>query len=125
ASESPRGSPRHLMKTPTALSLTRRDFTKSTLFAGATLAAATVSAPGADPPAKRIRTGVIGCGSVSHQYLPTLIASPQVEVVALCDIKPERARRQAERFKIAHHYPHLDAMLAGEPFEFLVNLTDM
>jgi len=26
---------------------------------------------------------------------------------------------------VAHHYPHIDAMLAGEPFEFLIDLTDM
>ena len=80
---------------------------------------------GADVPARRLRTGLIGCGSVSNQYLPQLTQSPFVEVVSLCDIKPERARRQAERFKIAHHYPHIDAMLAGEPFDFLVVTTDM
>jgi predicted dehydrogenase len=68
---------------------------------------------------------VIGCGSVSHSYLPTLVESPHVEVVSLCDIRPERARDQAERFGVAHHYPHIDEMLAGEPFEFLIDLTDM
>jgi predicted dehydrogenase len=68
---------------------------------------------------------VIGCGSVSNSYLPVLTKCPFAEVVSLCDIRPERARKQAERFKIAHHYPHIDAMLAGEPFEFLIDLTDM
>lgn len=104
--------------------VTRRDFTKTTLLAGAALASGALSAPAAAP-ARRIRTGVIGCGSVSHSYLPVLTKSPFVEVVSLCDIKPERARKQAEKFKVAHHYPHIDAMLAGEPFEFLVVLTDM
>src|SRR6185436_17287440 len=37
----------------------------------------------------------------------------------------ERARKRAEQFSVAHHYPHIDKMLAGEPFEFLINLTDM
>lgn len=73
----------------------------------------------------RIRTAIIGCGSVSNAYLPVLTRSPFVEVVSLCDIRPERARRQAERFKIGQHYPHVDALLAGVPFDFLVNLTDM
>ena len=76
-------------------------------------------------PTRRIRTGVIGCGSVSGSYLPVLTTSPYVEVVSLCDIRPERARARAEEFQVAHHYPHIDAMLAGEPFDFLVNLTDM
>jgi predicted dehydrogenase len=103
--------------------LNRRDFTKTTLLAGTALASGVVSAVGEEP--KRIRTGVIGCGSVSHSYLPVLSKCPYVEVVSLCDIRPERARNQAERFKVAHHYPHIDQMLAGEPFEFLIDLTDM
>ena len=109
----------------TAFSLNRRDFTKTTLLAGAALASGAVGALAADAPAKRIRTGLIGCGSVSNQYLPQLTQCPFVEVVSLCDIKPERAQRQAERFKVAHHYPNIEAMLAGEPFDFLVDTTDM
>jgi predicted dehydrogenase len=105
--------------------MNRRDFTNSSLLAGAALVSGASEVVGVRPPERRIRTGVIGCGSVSNAYLPRLAASPFVEVVSLCDIKPERARRQAERFKVAHHYPHIDAMLAGEPFEFLVDLTDM
>lgn len=107
------------------IAVTRRDFTKTALLAGAAVASGALPTLAADAPARRIRTGVIGCGSVSNSYLPDLMKCPYVEVVSLCDIRPERARRQAERFKIAHHYPHIDAMLAGEPFEFFVNLTDM
>jgi predicted dehydrogenase len=109
----------------TTSELTRRDFTKTTLLAGAAVASGALTAFAADAPARRIRTGVIGCGSVSNAYLPNLTKSPFVEVVSLCDIKPERAKRQAERFKIPHHYPNIDAMLAGVPFELLVDLTDM
>lgn len=103
----------------------RREFAKTTFIAGAAVASGAVSAFGADVAKRRIRTGVIGCGSVSGSYLPVLTKSPFVEVVSLCDIKPERARQRAEKFNIAHHYPNIDAMLAGEPFEFLVDLTDM
>jgi len=106
----------------------RRDFAKTTLLAGAAFAS-NIASPSlgaaADAAPRRIRTGLIGCGSVSGSYLPVLTRSPFVEVVSLCDIKPERARKRAEEFQIAHHYPHIDAMLAGEPFEFLVDLTDM
>jgi predicted dehydrogenase len=95
------------------------------LLAGAAVASGFAGAIAAEPAARRIRTGLIGCGSVSNAYLPVITKSPYIEVVSLCDIKPERARRQAERFQIAHHYPHIDQMLAGEPFEFLIDLTDM
>lgn len=103
--------------------LNRRNFTKTTLLAGAAAASGVASAVGEDT--KRIRTGLIGCGSVSGSYLPVLSKCPYVEVVSLCDIRPERARKRAEEFKVAHHYPHIDQMLAGEPFDFLIDLTDM
>ena len=73
----------------------------------------------------KIRVGVIGCGSVSNVYLPHLSASPHVELVSTCDIIPERARTQAERFSIGRHYPHIDDFLAGEQFDLMINLTDM
>jgi predicted dehydrogenase len=62
---------------------------------------------------------------VSGVYLPHLAQCPYVELASTCDIIPERARRQAERFAVAEHYPHIDQMLAGVPFDLLVNLTDM
>ena len=103
----------------------RREFTKTTLLAGAALASGAIHLAAADAATKRIRTGLIGCGSVSNQYLPQLTKSPFVEVVSLCDIRYERAQKQGERFKVANTYPNIDAMLAGEPFDFLVDTTDM
>src|SRR5436190_8183461 len=78
-----------------------------------------------DDKTKRMRVAVIGCGSVSHSYLPHLSKSPHVELVSACDIVPERAKAQAEKFKIPNQYPHIDRMLAGAEFDLLVNLTDM
>jgi predicted dehydrogenase len=78
---------------------------------------------GANP--KRIRVGVIGCGSVSNAYLPHLAKCHHAEVVSTCDIIPERAEKQARQFHIDHHYPHIDKMLDGVDFDLMVNLTDM
>src|SRR5262245_22608324 len=101
----------------------RRAFVGRGLAAGAALAAGT---PGqADDPPKHIKLGVIGCGSVSHSYLPHLSKCPHVELVSACDIIPERAKAQAEKFKIPNQYPDIDKMLAGAAFDLLVNLTDM
>jgi predicted dehydrogenase len=102
--------------------ITRREFARRSLLASPVVAAAPaiIRAQG-----RRIPTGVIGCGSVSNSYLPVLAASPHVELVSVCDIRPERAERQAGRFSVPHHYPHIDQMLTGAPFEFLVDLTDM
>lgn len=110
----------------------RRDFLQRGVAAGAMAAVGPLAVSGTagqaatqTADARRVRVGVIGCGSVSRSYLPVLTASPFVDVVSLCDIKPARAKQQAERFKIANHYPHIDQMLAGVPFEFLIVLTDM
>jgi predicted dehydrogenase len=105
--------------------ITRREFTKATMLAGAAVVSARIGAAAAATAKRRIRTGVIGCGSVSHRYLPELTGSEYVEVVSLCDIRYERAQKQGENFKVQHTYPNIDAMLAGEPFEFLIDLTDM
>ncbi len=105
--------------------LNRREFTRSALVAGAAVAVGALPLQAASGERRRVRTGVIGCGSVSGSYLPVLAECPFVELVSLCDIRPERARDQAARFGVAHHYSHIHAMLAGEPFDFLVNLTDM
>ena len=74
---------------------------------------------------KRIKVGVIGCGSVSHSYLPVLSTCSHVQLASTCDIRPERARAQAEQFQVRHRYPHINETLVGEPFDFLINLTDM
>ncbi len=108
-------------------SIDRRTFVEQSAAAGAALgltAAAAAKDP-PNPPPRRIRVGVIGCGSVSGMYFPHLSRSPYVELVSACDIIPERARNQAERFRVPNTYPHIDRMLAGAPFDLLVNLTDM
>ena len=81
-------------------------------------------APAGGPP-RKVKIGVIGCGSVSNVYLPHLAKCPHAELVSVCDIIPSRAERQAAAFHVANRYPHIDQMLAGAPFELLVNLTDM
>ena len=74
----------------------RRRFLGQAAGIGAAVAVAGV-AHGAEVPdavgdaKKRIRVGVIGCGSVSGRYLPHLSECPFVEVVSVCDIIPERA----------------------------------
>jgi len=111
----------------------RREFMQQTTLAGVTAISAvrnsvqaqtkpTAAAARAD---RKVKVGVIGCGSVSTQYLPHLSRCPYVELVSTCDIIPQRAAEAAARYGIAHHYPHIDAMLAGVDFELLVTLTDM
>jgi predicted dehydrogenase len=77
------------------------------------------------PLERKIRVGIIGCGSVSNRYFPHLSNSPYAEIVSACDIKPERAQERAKEFNVENWYPHIDKMLEGVPFDLMVNLTDM
>ncbi len=96
-------------------------------FLGTTAGAAVLAAtsPAAEPKAKRVKVGVIGCGSVARLYIPHLKASPHVELVSTCDRIPERAAERAKKFEVPNQYKSIEAMLAGAEFELFVNLTDM
>jgi predicted dehydrogenase len=104
--------------------ISRQDFLQRTAMAGAALLLSSLEGF-AITEQKKIKLGVIGCGSVSTQYLPHLSKSPYVELVSACDIIPERAVKRAKEYNIPNHYPHIDQMLAGAQFDLLVNLTDM
>jgi predicted dehydrogenase len=118
---------KYLMETA---DMNRRNFLAQSAAAGAAytlggISARSGAAASATGKSERIRVGLIGCGSVSGVYLPNLEKCPFVELVSTCDIIPERAERRAREHNIGHHYPHIDKMLAGEPFDLLIDTTDM
>jgi len=107
--------------------ISRKDFIKQTGALTATILLSPLITRGSsnNDPAKKIRTGVIGCGSVSNVYLPHLSECPYVELVSACDIIPDRAKKQAANFNIPNSYANIAELLAGAPFDLMVNLTDM
>jgi predicted dehydrogenase len=106
--------------------ISREEFLKSTALAGAALLVSSLEGMANALPEKKIRVGLIGCGSVSNRYLPHLKSSPFVEVVSLCDIKYDRAVAQKQQYALnASTYPNIEAMMAGVPFDLMVTTTDM
>lgn len=105
--------------------ITREAFLKRMSMAGAAMLLTSLEGLALGNNEKKIRVAVIGCGSVSTQYLPHLSKSPFVELVSCCDIIPERAVTRAKEYSIPNHYPHIDKMLAGAPFDLMITLTDM
>lgn len=105
--------------------ISRQEFLKRTAMAGTALLLSSLESFASLLPDKKVRVGIIGCGSVSGQYLPHLSKSKYVELVSACDIVYERAKSRAAEFKIPNHYPHIDKMLAGAPFDLMVTTTDM
>lgn len=109
----------------------KRIITRKTFLKGSGTVAAALMLPLAGQqimarePVKKVKIGIIGCGSVSGVYLPHLLQCPYAELVSTCDIIYERAQKRASEFNIPNSYPHIDKMLAGATFDLLVNLTDM
>jgi len=105
--------------------ISRYEFLQRTTMAGISMLLTSLQGFALTLSEKKIRVAVIGCGSVSGQYLPHLSKSPYVELVSTCDIIYDRAQQRAKEYNIPNHYPHIDQMLAGAPFDLMVTLTDM
>jgi predicted dehydrogenase len=104
----------------------RAQFLKTTAMAGAAVLVSSLEGWAATREDKKLRVAVIGCGSVSNRYIPQLLSSKLIEVVSLCDIKPERAVAQNKQYKVnAKTYGSIEEMLKGVPFDMMVTLTDM
>jgi predicted dehydrogenase len=106
-------------------SISRQEFLQRSTLAAAALLVSSLEGLAQSSPQKKIKVALIGCGSVSGQYLPHLSKSPFVEIVSVCDIVYERAQKRAQEFKVPNHFPHIDKLLAGPAFDLLVNCTDM
>jgi predicted dehydrogenase len=104
--------------------ISRQDFLKQTTLAGAALLVSSLKS-WAYTSDKKIKVAVIGCGSVSTQYLPHLSKHSFIEIVSCCDIIYDRALTRAKEYNIPNSYPHIDKMLAGAPFDLMLTLTDM
>lgn len=48
-----------------------------------------------------LNTAVVGAGSVSELHMSCLDANPQTELVAVCDLDPDRARHTGERYEVS------------------------
>jgi predicted dehydrogenase len=106
--------------------MNRQDFLQRTAMAGVAVLLSSLESWATTTQDKKLRVAVIGCGSVSNRYIPQLLSSKMIEVVSLCDIKPERAVAQNKQYNVnAKTYGSIDEMLKGVPFDMMVTLTDM
>ena len=54
----------------------------------------------------KIRVGVIGCGRISVMHLASAVELPESELVACCDIKPDRADEAAAKYGCKAYYSY-------------------
>ncbi len=72
----------------------------------------------------KLRVAVIGCGGMGNAHLSAYTQMSDVEVVAVCDIVPEKAKAYAEKFGVARYVldynelvndPNIDAIDIATP----------
>ena len=66
--------------------------------------------------------GIIGAGVISTQYLSNLTAFPDLHVLFIADLDPERSRQQAASFGVPG-WGTVEQLLARDDIEIVVNLT--
>ncbi len=71
---------------------------------------------------QQVNVGVIGCGNISGIYLEVGQTFEILNIAALADLIPERARSQAEKYHIPNVFT-VQEMLADPTIEIILNLT--
>lgn len=67
---------------------------------------------------KAFNVALVGCGNISYNHLTAIAALDNVNLVALCDTKPERAEARKNEFKLdAKIYTDYEEMLANEKLD--------
>lgn len=71
----------------------------------------------------KVKIGIIGCGNISDIYLKNCTQVFSIlDVVAVADIIPERAREKAEKYGISK-FCSVEELLADKEIQIVVNLT--
>jgi len=52
---------------------------------------------------RKLNVAVIGCGNISVMHLDSAIALEQANLVAVCDIKEDRAKDAADKYNCTHY----------------------
>ena len=66
---------------------------------------------------KKFRIGIIGCGGICQTHMEAYSHIPQAEIVACCDILPERLERMKEKWGIEKGYLDWKDMLKKEKLD--------
>ncbi len=62
---------------------------------------------------KKLRWAIVGCGGISGAHMEAIKQIPEIEVVAGCDILPERNKEFTEKWGVKDTYEKWDDLLAN------------
>ncbi len=106
--------------------VSRRDFIKSGVVAGAAFGFPTIvpsTVFGATAPSNRVNVGQIGCGSISSHHTNNLSRMEDVRIIAVCDAY--KSRRDAKAAGLNKHYGGGDIVKAHADFREILARPDV
>ena len=69
----------------------------------------------------KVRLGYIGCGGMStRMHYPSIVKTPEIELVAVCDMKEDLAKHHARAYGALRHYTNAQKMLESEQLDAAV-----
>ncbi len=71
----------------------------------------------------RLKMGVISCSGMAEGHMRAIEKNPNAELVAVCDIDLEKAKRTAKKFKVEHVFQDYKELLAMEEIDGVVIVT--
>jgi len=89
--------------------ISRRDFARraaAAVAAPCVITSTALGAPDRAPAGERITLGTIGCGGRGTSDMGALLSNPDVQMVAVCDVRG--ARRKAAKVKVDSYYGNTD-----------------
>lgn len=63
----------------------------------------------------RLKVAVVGCGCISVMHLDSIIALPESILVGVCDIKPERAKKAANKYNTKAYTDYMEMFKSEKP----------
>ena len=73
---------------------------------------------------KKVKIGLVGCGDVSRKwYLPGIAYAKEIDLISVCDVVEERAKKAKEDFSAKEYYLDYSEMLQKADIEAVVNIT--
>jgi predicted dehydrogenase len=67
----------------------------------------------------KYRFGIVGCGTVAYHHADSIAATENAELVAVCDIKEEKARSFAEEYGVEKYYTDYQEMLKDDEIDVI------
>lgn len=75
---------------------------------------------------RKWKIALVGCGDIAeHIYMPQMPLNKKAEVVAFCDLKPERLKVFQEKFGERQIFGHVDKLLEECDFDILMDTASI